>query len=77
VWASKKCEKERGSSGRKRARLWEEEERSSAIFIERGEGMGESPGEEITGVIKVFKAVNNGRRFLPWKVMGRERKQMT
>jgi hypothetical protein len=35
AWASKECEKERQSSKRKRARLWEEEERNSAIFIER------------------------------------------
>jgi hypothetical protein len=34
------------SSGRKRARLWEREERSSAIFIKRERGE-----EEMAGVI--------------------------
>jgi hypothetical protein len=31
-------ERDGASSGRKRARLWEREERSSAIFIKRGRG---------------------------------------
>jgi hypothetical protein len=44
AWASKECEKERESSKRKRARLWKEEERNSAIFIEREGGNEEMPG---------------------------------
>jgi hypothetical protein len=44
AWASRECEKERGSSERKRARLWEGEERNSAKFIERGRGNEEMVG---------------------------------
>jgi hypothetical protein len=45
-WASKKCEKERGSSGRKRARLWGEK-RGARLprFIEEREGSEGSAGE--------------------------------
>jgi hypothetical protein len=41
--------RERESSERKKARLWEGEERSSAIFIERGRGE-----EEMAGVMPLM-----------------------
>jgi hypothetical protein len=55
---------ERGSSGRERARLWEGEERSSTIFIERGRGEEEMAGVMPLMAFKELEWRRNGRSKL-------------